>query len=266
MMMKDKKVLVVGVANHMSIAWGIAEALVREGATVALTYQNDRLEGRVRGLAESVTPKLACYEMDATIPESVAAVFAKLDAEWGGLDGLVHSIAFAAKEDLTAGLVKTTLPNWNLAINVSAYTLLELLRGAMPLFEKSGGGSVITLTYDTSKVYPNYNMMGIAKTTLEAAVRYAAWDAGRKNVRVNAVSAGPIKTLAAKGISGFNKMLDEGARKSPLGRNVTTEEVGNTAAFLLSPLSSGITGQVIYVDAGQVIVGVSTDSGESAGA
>lgn len=255
MMMKNKKVLVVGVANRASIAWGITEALLREGAQVALTYQNERLEGRVRELADSVTPKLPCHEMDATIPESVQKVFATLGETWGSLDGLVHSIAFAPREDLTPGLVKTTLPNWNLALHVSAYTLLELTRAAMPLFEKAGGGSVITLTYDTTKVYPNYNLMGIAKTTLEAAMRYAAWDGGRKNVRVNAISAGPIKTLAARGISGFSKMLDEAARKSPLGRNVTTEEVGNTAAFLLSPLASGITGQIVYVDAGQVIVG-----------
>ena len=261
MMMKGKKVLVVGVANKSSIAWGITEALLREGAQVALTYQNERLEGRVRELADSVEPKLPCYEMDASQPASVAAVFEKLTADWGSLDGLVHSIAFAPKDDLTPGIVKTSLESWNTAIHISAYTLLELVRAAMPLFEKAGGGSVITLTYDTSKVYPNYNLMGVAKTTLEAAMRYAAWDAGRKNVRVNAVSAGPMKTLAARGISGFTSMLDTGAKKSPMGRNVTPEEVGNTGLFLLSPMASGITGQILYVDAGQSIVGVAV--GES---
>jgi len=261
MMMKGKKVLVVGVANKSSIAWGITEALLREGAQVALTYQNERLESRVRELADSVEPKLPCYEMDASQPASVAGVFQKLSADWGSLDGLVHSIAFAPREDLTPGIVKTSLESWNTAIHVSAYTLLELVRAAMPLFEKAGGGSVITLTYDTSKVYPNYNLMGIAKTTLEAAMRYAAWDAGRKNVRVNAVSAGPMKTLAARGISGFTSMLDMGAKKSPMGRNVTQEEVGNTGLFLLSPMASGITGQILYVDAGQSIVGVTV--GES---
>lgn len=255
MLMKDKKVLVVGVANRSSIAWGITEALLREGARVALTYQNERLAARVMELANSVEPNIPCYEMDATSPESVEKVFKQLDKDWGGLDGLVHSIAYAPKEDLTPGIVKTSLEGWNTALHVSSYTLLELIRGAMPLFEKSGGGSVISLTYDTTKVYPNYNLMGIAKTTLEAAMRYAAWDGGQKNVRVNAVSAGPIKTLAARGISGFSKMLDEAARKSPLGRNVTTEEVGNAAMFLLSPLSTGITGQILYVDAGQVIMG-----------
>jgi len=253
--MKDRKVLVVGVANRSSIAWGITESLVAQGAQVALTYQNERLAGRVKELADSVEPNIPCYEMDATSTDSVNHVFAQLDKEWGGLDGLVHSIAYAPKEDLTPGLIKTPLEGWNTALHVSAYTLLELLRGAMPLFEKSGGGTVVALTYDTSKVYPNYNLMGIAKTTLEAALRYAAWDAGRKNVRVNAISAGPIKTLAARGISGFSKMLEEAAQKSPLGRNVTQEEVGNAAAFLLSEMASGITGQTVFVDAGQVIMG-----------
>ncbi|HMZ51745.1 MAG TPA: enoyl-ACP reductase [Candidatus Sumerlaeota bacterium] len=255
MLMKSKKVLVVGVANEASIAWAITQALLREGAEVALTYQNERLKGRVEALANSVTPNLPIYEMDATNSDSVSAVFAKIGEKWGTLDGLVHSIAFAEKNDLTPGLVKTPLAGWNTSLHVSAYTLLELIRGAMPLFEKAGGGSVITLSYDTTKVYPNYNMMGIAKTTLEAAMRYAAYDGGRKNVRVNAVSAGPVKTLAARGISGFSKMFEEAAKKSPLGRNVTTEEVGNAGMFLLSPLSSGITGQVLYVDAGQVIMG-----------
>lgn len=255
MLMKDKKVLVVGVANRASIAWGITEALLREGAEVILTYQNERLKERVAELAESVSPKLEIIEMDATIPATVESAFKSVEERWGKLDGLVHSIAFAPKEDLTPGIIKTKLEGWNTAIQVSAYTLLEIMRPAMPLFQKAGGGSVVALTYDTTKVFPNYNLMGVAKATLEATLRYAAWDGGRQNVRVNAVSAGPIKTLAARGISGFSKMLDEGAKKSPLGRNVTTEEVGNTAMFLLSPLSSGITGQTIFVDAGQVIVG-----------
>lgn len=257
MLMKDKKVLVVGVANKASIAWGIGEALVREGAKVALTYQNERLAGRVRECAESVNPNLATYEMDATDPASVASVFEALDKEWGGLDGLVHSIAFANKEDLTPGLIKTPLEGWNTSLHVSAYTLLELLRGARPLFEKSGGGSVITLTYDTSRVHPNYNMMAIAKAALEASMRYCSWDAGRSNIRVNAISAGPVKTLAARGISGFTKMLEEGEKRSALGRNVSLEEVGNTGLFLLSDWASGITGQVIYVDAGQSQIGSS---------
>lgn len=255
MILKEKKVLVVGVANQSSIAWGIASALLREGAQVALTYQNERLAGRVREAANSVSPPLPTHEMDATNPDSVGAVFDRLGREWGRLDGLVHSIAYANKEDLTPGLIKTPLEGWTASLHVSAYTLLELLRAGRPLFEEAGGGSVITLTYDTTKVHPNYNMMGVAKATLEAAMRYCSWDGGRSNIRVNAISAGPVKTLAARGISGFTKMLEEGERRSPLGRNVTLEEVGNTGAFLLSDWAGGITGQVIYVDAGQSIMG-----------
>jgi enoyl-[acyl-carrier protein] reductase I len=255
MLVKGKKILVVGVANKSSIAWAIAEALVREGAEVVLTYQNERLAGRVQECANSVSPPLACHEMDATQPDSVAKVFAHLDATWGRLDGLVHSIAFANKDDLTPGILKTTFEGWSTSLQVSAYTLIELARAAMPLFAKAGGGSIVTLTYDTSKVYPNYNLMGVAKAALEATVRYASWDAGRTKVRVNAISAGPIKTLAARGISGFSKMLEEAEKKAALGRNVTAEEVGNTGLFLLSDLASGITGQVIYVDAGQSYMG-----------
>lgn len=261
MLMKDKKVLVVGVANKASIAWGIAEALVREGAEVALTYQNERLRERVAELANSVTPALPLYELDVQRPETVAAAFASISQLWAGrLDGMVHSIAFAPKDDLSPGIIKTPLESWNIAMQVSAWSFLQLLHASRPLFENNGGGSVITLTYDTEHVFPNYNLMGVAKAALEASVRYAAWDGGRSNIRINAVSAGPIKTLAARGITGFTKMLEEGARRSPLGRNVTVEEVGNTGMFLLSPLASGITGQTVYVDAGQVIMGASEDN------
>jgi enoyl-[acyl-carrier protein] reductase I len=255
MLMKDKKVLVVGVANKSSIAWAITEALIREGAQVALTYQSERLRERVQQLAESVEPKLPIFEMDVTRPETVSAAILEIEKKWNGLDGLVHSIAFAPREDLTPGILKTPIENWNLALQVSSFSLIELMRATRPLFQKNGGGSVITLTYDTAHVYPNYNLMGVAKAALEAAMRYASWDAGTDNIRVNAVSAGPIKTLAARGISGFTKMLDESARKSPLRRNVTVEEVANASLFLLSPLASGITSQIMYVDAGQAFVG-----------
>lgn len=254
--MKGRVVLVTGVANKNSIAWGISEALLKAGATVVLTYQTERLGQSVKDLAGAQNPALDTYEMDATNVESVKATMAAIEAKNGKLDGLVHSIAWAPREDLQPGITRTPSSNYLQAINVSAYTLIELARAAMPLFEKAGGGSVVTLTYDSSKVFPNYNLMGIAKATLEQSMRYLAWDCGRKNVRVNAISAGPIRTLAARGISGFTGMLEMAAKMSPMSRNVTLEEVGNTAAFLLSPLASGITGQNLYVDCGQSIVGV----------
>ncbi len=260
MMLKDQRILVVGVANNASIAWGIAQALIAQGARVALTYQNERTEKRVVALAEEQEPKLPTFQLDATMPETVTAVMEALDKDWGGLDGLVHSIAFAKKDDLVPGITKTSLEGWQTALHVSAYTLIELMRAAMPLFQKAGGGSVLTLTYESRVVFPSYNLMGVAKSALEATMRYAAWEGGRSNVRVNAISAGPIKTLAARGIGGFSTMFDEGEKRSPLGRNVTQEEVGNTGAFLLSPLASGITGQVIFVDAGQSIMGVAASA------
>lgn len=254
--LSGKVILIAGVANKHSIAWAVAESAMKAGATIILTYQNERLKGRVEELANGVTPPLHILELDATNGDQCRAVMAEVETKFGRLDGLVHSIAYAAREDLNPGITRTIWENYQMAIQISAYSLIEMTRAAMPLFEKSGGGSVITMTYDTSKVFPNYNMMGIAKTTLEASMRYLAWDAGRKNVRVNAISAGPIKTLAARGITGFTEMLETAARKAPLGRNVTVEEVGGTSAFLLSDLASGITGQVLFVDAGVSIVGV----------
>lgn len=261
MSMQGKIYLVLGVANKNSIAWAVAEALVREGAQVILTYQSERIRERVTELATSLNPPLPMYEMDATDSEAVARVFATLGEKYGHLDGVVHSIAYAPKEDLQPGISRTPAKNFSLALHVSAYTLVEVTRAAMPLFEKAGGGSVITMTYDTSKVIPNYNLMGIAKATLEQTMRYLAWEGGPKGVRVNAVSAGPIKTLASRGITNFAGMFDHAAKKAPMGRNVTVEEVANLSVFLLGGLSSGITGQVIYVDAGLSIVGDDGTSG-----
>lgn len=259
MLMQGKVVVVVGVANKASIAWAVAESLLREGATVVLTYQNERLSENVRKLAEAQNPPLETYELDATNSEAAVATMNTIGEKHGRIDGLVHSIAFAPREDLQPGISRTVGPNYLSSIHVSAYTLVELTRAAMPWFEKAGGGSVITMTYDTTKVLPNYNLMGIAKATLEQTMRYLAWDVGRRNVRVNAVSAGPIKTLAARGITGFSSMLETAAKKAPLGRNVTVEEVAELSLFLLGPKSSGITGQTIFVDAGVSIVGGSAE-------
>lgn len=258
MILEGKKALVVGVANSNSIAWGITQSLIGQGAQVALTYQGERLEGRVRKLAQECDPELPCVQMDATNPHEVDRAFGEISRIFGGeLDMLVHSIAFAKKEDLEGAVVETSPDGFKLAQEISAYTLISLTRAALPLMEKAGGGSVLTLTYMGSvRVVPNYNVMGICKASLEAGVRYLAWDLGRKGVRVNALSAGPIKTLAARGISGFTSMLDEVASKAPLQRNVTLEEVSDAAMFLLSPLSSGITGEVLHVDAGYNIMGM----------
>jgi enoyl-[acyl-carrier protein] reductase I len=257
-LLDGKTALVAGVANKDSIAWAVTMALVREGARVALTYQNERLEGRVRSLAEECDPPLPCFQMDATIDEDVTKAFGAIGQEFGGkLDMLVHSIAFAKKEDLAGGIVETSSEGFKLAQEVSAYTLISLMRGALPLMKAAGGGSVVTLSYlGGERVVPNYNVMGICKAALESAVRYLAWDTGKHNIRVNAVSAGPIKTLAARGISGFTTVLEQVAAKAPLGRNVTQEEVGNACLFLLSPWASGITGEVLYVDAGYNIMGM----------
>lgn len=258
MIVRGKNALVVGVANKNSIAWAIAEALVREGANVALTYQDDRLEPRVRALAAEMNPPLPCLRMDATKDEEMEAAFAELAETFDNrLDILVHSIAFAKKEDLEGGIVDTSADGFKLAQEVSAYSLISLTRAALRLMQNAGGGSIITMSYiGGERVVPNYNVMGICKASLESTVRYLAWDLGKHSIRVNAVSAGPIKTLAARGIAGFSGMLEYVAGRAPLGRNVTAGEVANAALFLLSPLASGVTGEVLYVDAGYHIMGM----------
>jgi enoyl-[acyl-carrier protein] reductase I len=258
MILKGKTALVVGVANKNSIAWAITEALLREGAQVALTYQGERLEPRVRALANECNPPLPCFDLDATNQEQIDAAFKGVGELFGGkLDMLVHSVAYAKKEDLEGSFLATSPEGYKMAQEISSYTLISLTRGAAPLFEAAGGGSVVTLSYlGGERVVPNYNVMGVCKAALESTTRYLAWELGPKNIRVNAVSAGPIKTLAARGIAGFSGMLDTVGSRAPLGRNVTVEEVGNAAMFLLSPWASGITGEVMYVDAGFNIMGM----------
>ncbi|HSH81758.1 MAG TPA: enoyl-ACP reductase [Herpetosiphonaceae bacterium] len=252
--LSGKKGLIVGVANDHSIAWGIAQALHAEGAGLAFTYFPETLERRVRPLAQSLDAGLI-LQCDVTDDEQIAAVMSRLRAEWGGLDILVHGAAFANRDELSGSFLKTTRAGFQLAMDASVYSLTALLRAADELL--SPGASILTLTYHGStQVVPNYNVMGVAKAALEASVRYLAADLGPRGIRVNAISAGPIRTLAAAGISGFKSMHSQFKDTAPLRRNVTIEDVGKSALWLCSDLSSAVTGQVVYVDAGASIVAV----------
>src|SRR5207302_8640238 len=254
-LLDGKRAVIFGVANDRSIAWAISEAFHAEGAELAFTYAGEILEKRVRPLAEGIGSKII-LPCDVTKDEEVEKVFATLKQEWGGLDILVHAIAFANKEDLSNPYAQTSRAGFHLAMDVSAYSLVALAQRAAPLMEERNG-SIVTLTYmGSEKVIPNYNVMGVAKAALEASVRYLAHDLGPKGIRVNAISAGPLRTLAARGIRGFTDILKHHADKAPLKRNVELREVGDTALFLASHLSSGITGEVIYVDCGYHIMAV----------
>jgi len=252
-----KTALIFGLANDHSIAWGIAQALHREGATLGFSYAGETLEKRVRPLAESLGSDFI-EPCDVGSDAAIDEVMAKAGQRFGTIDVLVHAIAFANREDLAGRFVNTSRDGFLLAHNISAYSLLGLARAAMPLM--TNGGSILTLTYyGSEKVVPQYNVMGVAKASLEATVRYLANDLGPEGIRVNAISAGPIRTLAASGISGFRNYLKTFAGSAPLRRNVTIEDVGNLAAFLASDMSSAITGETIYVDAGYHIVGMKMD-------
>ena len=252
-----KKVLIVGLATDRSIAWGISQAMQREGAELAFTYQNERIKDRVLELAHQLGSKLV-MPMDVGIDAEIDAAFARLRAEWGALDVIVHSVAYAPREALTGGFVAaTTREAFSVAHDVSSYSLTALARAGLPLME-GRAGAIVTLSYlGAVRSIPSYNVMGLAKASLEANVRFLAADLGAKGIRVNAISAGPIKTLAAAGIPGFRKMLHHVAQYAPLKRNVTTEDVGNAAAFLCSDLAAGITGETLYVDSGYSHVGMS---------
>lgn len=259
--MAGKRALIVGVASERSIAAGIAEAFAREGAELAFTYQNDKLHSRVAKLAERLgqdTNRL--YPCDVTSDAEIDAVFEKLGDAWDGLDILVHSVGFAPREQLAGGFVESiTRDGFAISHDISAYSLAALTKAAVPMME-GRNAAVLTLTYDAAtKVVPNYNVMGLAKASLESCVRFLAADLGPKGIRVNAISAGAIKTLAAAGIGGFRKMLGYAEKAAPLRRTVTIEEVGNTAAFLCSDLASGITGETTFVDAGVNIMGMVFD-------
>ncbi len=247
-LLAGKKGLVVGVANERSIAWGIARRAAAAGAKLAFTFQGEALERRVRPLAESVHSP-AILPLDVTDDAQVDAVFDALGQTFGTLDFVVHSVAFANREDLAGRTVDTSRAGFLKALEISVYSLLHLARKAEPLMPN--GGSLLTLTYyGSSKVVPNYNIMGVAKAALEASVRYLALDLGPKRIRVNAISAGAIKTLAAAGVSGLRGMLQDAVDRAPLRRNVDIDDVGAAALYLLSPLSKGVTGEIHYVDAG----------------
>ncbi len=251
----EKTGVILGVANKRSIAWACARALAEQGMRLAFTFAGERLEKTVRTLAEDMPGSLV-LPCDVTVPEEIDSAFEKVGQEFGRLDAVVHAVAFAPRDELGGDFYHTTKAGYMISHEVSAYSLTAIARRALPLME-GRGGSIVTLTYiGSERVIPNYNVMGIAKAALEASVRYLASDLGGRGIRVNAISAGPIRTLSAAGIQGFNEILDHIAERSPLKRNITAEEVGSVCAFLAGPMSSGITGTTIYVDAGYHIMGV----------
>ena len=248
--------LITGVANKRSIAWAIARAMARDGARLALTYQGERLLENVQELAAELERPLL-LPCDVTSDMQIAEVFQTIEREFGGLDFLLHGTAFAPREELSRPFVDTSREGFRVALDVSAYSLVAMARGAAPLMAARGGGSIVTLTYlGSDRVFTNYNVMGVAKAALEASVRYLADGLGPQNIRVNAISAGPIKTLAASGISGFGGILQVYRERSPLRRNTELEEVGETGRFLLGPEGSGITGEVLMVDSGYHVMGI----------
>jgi enoyl-[acyl-carrier protein] reductase I len=252
-----KRALVVGVATERSIAWGIAQALHRQGAELAFSYQNERLAERIQPLAESLGSRIV-LPLDVGTDEQIDAAFSRLKSEWGSLDIVVHAVANAPREALTGGFLDSTSRAAFLAAHeISSYSFTALARGARPLMQ-GRAGALLTLSYlGAIRSIPNYNVMGLAKASLESSVRFLAADLGPLGIRVNAISAGPIKTLAAAGIAGFRKMFGRVAEAAPLRRNVTPEDVGNAAAFLCSDLAAGITGEILYVDGGFNTVGMS---------
>jgi enoyl-[acyl-carrier protein] reductase I len=253
-MLQNKFGIIFGVANRRSIAWATAQALSEAGARLAFTYQGERLKENVEGLTKDLSGALV-LPCDVMKQEEVDRTFAQVGQEFGRLDFLIHSIAFAPKEALEGEFLDTSRDAFLTALEVSAYSLAQLARAAAP--HMTEGGSIVSMSYyGAEKVVPNYNVMGVAKAALEASTRYLAADMGRRNIRVNAISAGPLNTLSARGVANISAMLKHHAERSPLRRNVEAREVGNTALFLCSPLSSGITGEVIHVDCGYNIMAI----------
>jgi enoyl-[acyl-carrier protein] reductase I len=252
--LSGKRGLVLGVSNGRSLGWAIAERLSAAGMELAFGYQGDRLRADLEKLTAGM-PGTRLYACDVTREDELAAMFADLTMAWGGLDGVVHSIAFAPRAAMDGRYIETAKADWLTALEISAYSLVAVSRFAEPLLRPGAG--IVTLTYYAAeKVVPKYNVMGIAKSALEASVRYLAYELGKKDVKVNAISAGPVRTVAARSIPGFIKMYSKVGGIAPLGRNVTHEEVGNLGLYLLSPLSSGITGETVYVDGGYHVMGM----------
>lgn len=258
-LLEGKRALVMGVGNKRSIAWGIATAFQREGAELAFNYVNDRMKGNVVELVSTLpnAAEIPVIPCDVSKQEEIDALYAEVAKRWGSLDILVHSIAFAAIEDLKGRFYEISREGLKTAIDISAYSLVALSRGALPLFEKAGGGSVMSLTFNAvERVVPSYNSMAMAKAVLEAETRYLAADLGPQNIRVNCISAGPLKTLAGSAVKGISAARDLMEAKAPLRRNITQEEVGNVAVFLASDWSRCVTGETIYADNGFNILGV----------
>jgi len=254
--LSGKHGLIVGVANKRSIAWSVAQAASKAGARLALTYQGERLGENVRDLAGTLDEALV-LPCDVSLDGDIASVYEKIESEFGGLDFILHAAAFAPREALSEPFVQTERDAFQQALDVSAYSLVALARGAMPLMERQGGGSILALTYlGSERVFPNYNVMGVAKAALESTVRYLASDLGPQNIRVNAISAGPIRTLAAAGISGFRNILQLYRERAPLRRNVDAAEVADAAVFLLGPKGRAVTAEVLVVDAGYRAMGM----------
>ena len=261
MLLKNKKILISGLANKYSIAAGIASAMHREGAELAFTYQNERLLKNLEPIAKKMNSKIL-IECDVSCDTSIATSFNELNKYWPDFDGFVHSIGFAPAEQLEGNFVDvTTREGFQIAHDISSYSFTAMAKAAKPMLNE--GSALLTLTYlGSNKTVPNYNVMGLAKASLEANTRFLAASMGRDNIRVNAISAGPIKTLAASGVKNFRKMLSEHSKIAPLGRTVTTDEVGNVAAFLCSDYASGVTGEITYVDAGFNIAAMPIDAYE----
>jgi len=254
MIMQGKKGLIIGVANNRSIAYGIAKACKAQGADVILTYQNEKLQKRVQKVADELEVE-NIYPLDVSKPEEITALKEAIEKDYGKIDFLVHSVAFAPREALDGKFIDTSKEAFNIAMEISVYSLIEVVQKLEPIM--NDGASVLTLTYLGSTRYiPHYNVMGVAKAALEASVRYLAVDLGERKIRINALSAGPIKTLAASGIGDFSEILKYNEKNSPLMKNVTIEEVGNSGMYLLSDLASGVTGEVHFVDSGYNIMGM----------